>query len=175
MPCPIASVEEFYAHALAIEREAAARYGEFAEWFADRGEDVLSNLCRNLAGLESKHHDELLQACAGLTLPPVDETVYHWLASGPPETEAREVFYRVSHPRHLLEIALAGELRARGFFVWIATEGSPAQVRELASIMAAEETEHVRWVREALDYHPKSPEWEALFARGTGPGDSPAR
>ena len=175
MSCAIASVEEFYAHALAIEREAAARYGEFAEWFADRGEDVLANLCRNLAGLERKHHDELLEACAGLTLPPVDETGYHWLANGPPETAAREVFYRVTQPRHLLEIALAGELRARGFFVWIATEGSSTQVRELASIMAAEETEHVRWVREALEYHPKSAEWEALLARGMGPGDFTAR
>ena len=49
MPRAIASVEEFYAHALAIEREAMERYDEFGAWFAARDEDVLAGLCWNLA------------------------------------------------------------------------------------------------------------------------------
>jgi rubrerythrin len=171
MSCPIATVEEFYAHALAIEREAAAQYAEFAEWFDDRGEPMLAGLCRNLASLERGHYDELLHACRGLTLPAIDDTQYRWLDGASPEAAARELFFRVTHPRHLLEIALAGELRARGFFVWIATEAPSRPVKELAAIMAAEEAEHVRWVRQALEYHPLSADWEKLIAQGFGPGN----
>ena len=46
---PIASVQEFYAHALAIEREAAKCYREFQEHFTGRGEEVLAGLCGKLA------------------------------------------------------------------------------------------------------------------------------
>src|SRR5919205_63888 len=48
MPAPIATVEQFYAHALAIEREAADRYEEYAVHFADLGDDALERLCSNL-------------------------------------------------------------------------------------------------------------------------------
>ena len=87
-----------------------------------------------------------------------------------PETTARELFYRVATARQLLEIALAAELRARAFFLDVARHSTSAGVRQLASIMAAEELEHVRWVREALEYHPAGIDWEAALARGFGPG-----
>ena len=37
----VRSVLELYAHALAIEREAAARYLEFADRMADEGNDLV--------------------------------------------------------------------------------------------------------------------------------------
>ena len=49
----IKGVEEFYAHAIAIEREAMERYAEFEAWFRDRGEEVLAGLCANLARMEA--------------------------------------------------------------------------------------------------------------------------
>ncbi|HYC35597.1 MAG TPA: hypothetical protein VEC19_04190 [Usitatibacter sp.] len=52
---PIRTLEEFHAHAIAIEREAAERYDEFASYFRDKGEAVLSGLCANLARMESDH------------------------------------------------------------------------------------------------------------------------
>jgi rubrerythrin len=171
MPAPIATVEDFYAHALAIEREAAERYDEFATYFEDRGEEALASLCRHLAEMESRHFDDLLASCISLKLPPVADCVYQWIEGDAPEAPAREMLYRIATPRHLLEIALAAEWRAREFFVAVARTASSLAVRELASVMAAEETEHVKWVRQALEYHVTTgANWDELIAAGIGPG-----
>ena len=151
---PIISVEEFYAHAIAIEREAARRYREFEEHFADRGEDVLAGLCGNLAALEGEHLEILLKASAGLTLPAIEAAGHQWLESGEPQAAARELFYRVVGRRQLLEIALQSECNALGFFEWVAQTTPDASVRSLARDMAVEEMEHVDWVRNALEYKP---------------------
>ena len=171
MIAPIATVEEFYAHALAIEREAAERYAEFTAYFSDRDEEALAGLCANLAAMERAHFDDLAAACASLVLPVIGAHRYQWLEAGAPESAARELLYRVATPRQLLEIALAAEWRAREFFVNIALTAPSREVRELASVMAAEEGEHVRWVRNALEYRDTSePDWNELLAHGTGPG-----
>ena len=147
---PIATPEEFYAHALAIEREAAERYEEFAEWFEMRSA-TLAALCRRLATLEREHFNELAESCARLELPELGATDYRWLERDSPEVGAREFFYRVANPRQLLEIALDGEKRAHAFFVWIARTAPDRGVRELAAVMAAEENEHIAWVSGALE------------------------
>jgi rubrerythrin len=149
---PIATVEEFYAHALAIEREAAERYSEFTAYFTDRGEDALAGLAASLASMEREHFEELAAACAALELPVVDAGACRWLEAGAPDTSARELLYRVATPRMLLEIALAAEYRAHAFFVGIARSAPLKEVRELASVMVAEESQHVQWVRDALEY-----------------------
>jgi rubrerythrin len=161
---PIETIEEFYANALAIEREAAQRYEEFAGYFDDHGEDALAGLCRSLADEERKHYEELATSSLGMDLRPIPEGRYRWLEADSPEAPAREMVYRIAQPRHLLEIALAAEWRAREFFVGIARTSPSLTVRELASVMAAEETEHVKWVRKALEYHVATgASWEELI------------
>lgn len=159
---PILTVEEFYAHAIAIEREAARRYREFEEYFADRGEDVLAGLCGNLAALESEHLEILLKASASLALPAIEAASHQWLESAEPQAAARELFYRVVGKRQLLEIALQSECNALGFFEWIAQTTPDAAVRALARDMAVEEMDHVAWVRNALEYRPLSTAGQAL-------------
>lgn len=161
---PIRTVEEFYAHALAIEREAAERYGEFETWFFERGEEVLAGLCRNLAQMENAHFLELVRASRHLDLPPYPDD-YQWLDRGSPEAIAREVFYRVAEPRHLLEVALHAECNALAFFEWVERTTSDESVRALARGMAAEEQQHVEWVQKALEYNPAAHvDWEKLLA-----------
>jgi len=168
---PIETIEEFYCHALAIEREAAERYEEFAAHFEDRGEELLAGLCRNLADLERGHYEDLATSSLGMRLPRIREGQYRWLDGDSPEAPAREMLYRIATPRHLLEIALAAEWRAREFFVAIARTAPSPAVRELASVMAAEETEHVKWVRQALEYHVSTgANWDDMMAAGIGPG-----
>jgi rubrerythrin len=154
MSKPIANVEEFYAHALAIEREAVARYREFEAWYADRGEEALSRLCGALARVEAEHEAALSRGCASLALPALAPGEHRWLDRGSPEAPAREFFYRVVTPRQLLEIALKAEMDARDFFESAATgEGLP-EVREAAVEMAQEESLHVEWVLAAIAKYP---------------------
>jgi rubrerythrin len=152
MPQAIRTVEEFLAHALAIEREAAERYREFEAYFRDHNEEVLAGLCGNLAGLEEEHFAKLLSESRDRTLPVIASDQYHWLESGPPEAAAREIFYRIANQRQLLEVALHAERQAKRFFEWVALSTPEAQVRELAREMAHEEAEHVGWVEQALEY-----------------------
>jgi rubrerythrin len=147
----ITSVEAFYAHALAIEREAAQRYAEFQAWFTGPGEEALAMLCRDLAREEHDHYTELVRRTRGLRLPQIAPGEYQWLDEGSPEAPAREVFHRVAKPRDVLQLALAGECRAVAFFERVARTSPDAQVRSLAREMVVEEARHVRWVRNALD------------------------
>jgi len=150
MTKPIATPEEFYAHALAIEREAAERYAEFADWF-ERRSTALAALCRRLADLEREHFTELAEACARLELPEIAARDYRWLGAEWPEATPRELFYAITNTRQLLELALAAEKRAHAFFVWTARTAPDRAIRELASVMAAEENDHIAWVKEALE------------------------
>jgi rubrerythrin len=151
---PISSIEEFYAHALAIEREAGERYTEFASWYDARGEDVLAGLCRNLAHMEHAHFLELARASAHLILPDIEAGCYSWLGPESPESGSHEDFMRVAGAAELLGIALHAECSAVEFFEWIARTAPDDGVRLLARGMAAEERQHVEWVRKALDYRP---------------------
>jgi rubrerythrin len=151
----IATVEEFYAHALAIEREAATRYAEYSQWFRDRNPEV-AQLCRRLEALERDHFQELATACSTLELPEIPANEYRWLQRESPEVRPREIVYGVASTAQLMEIALGAELAAQAFFIWVARTAPLRSVRELASVMAAEEGEHVHWVREALKTTPAS-------------------
>lgn len=167
----IGSVEEFLAHALAIESEAVMRYREFQAYFQDRGDDVLAGLCNNLAHFEQLHLDQLAERAKGLTLPAIATDGYRWLDGRSPEATAHEVLYRIASPRQLLEIALLAEHRARTFFEWVAGSAGDPQVARMASEMAKEEDEHVGWVSRALEYLPSgNVDWGPLLAKGGGPG-----
>jgi rubrerythrin len=170
MPRPIDTLELFYAHAIAIEREAIDRYEEFLTYFQDRGEDVLAGLCENMVREEQEHLRRLLRASKSLDLVPIDTSRYHWLDDGSPEAPAKELFYRVTTPRQLLEIALAGELAARRFFRWVTRTSRDPAVRAVARTLSHEEADHARWVMEALQYREPTLDWEQMIAAGCGPG-----
>ena len=167
---PIAEARAFFAHALAMELEAARRYGEFEAHFRDRGEDVLAGLCGNLSRMERAHARELSKRCRRVPLPRIDATQYAWFSSSAPETAAREAVYRIANPRQLLEVALAAEYRALAFFEWVVLTTPEAKVLDLAREMAAEESRHIAWIRDAIEYRGATPDWEQLIAQGAGPG-----
>lgn len=168
---PIGSVEEFYAHALAIEREAARSYREFQEHFNDRGEEVLAGLCGNLANFEEQHYKLLLERSREFEVPTLPSERYRWMESGPPESVDRNLVYGMATPRQLLEIALKAERNARRFFEWVAGTTANGEVHALAEEMAREESEHVQWVSRALEYvRADGVDWDKLLATGGGPG-----
>lgn len=167
----IRDVEEFYAHALAIEREAAERYREFEAWFSVRGEEVLAGLCASIGRAEDEHLRALLEASQSLQLPVLAPGDHLWLGAGSPEAAARELFYRVAEPRHLLEIALQGERDASAWFKWVARTSDDPKVRAAAREMVQEEELHVAFVRNALEYHvtTRGLDWDRVIAGGGAP------
>ncbi len=168
---PDCTLEEFIAHALAVEFEAARTLRDLRSAFHDRGEDELASLCEKLASLEQEHYERLEARSRGLVLPPVDLKLYAWLESHDADCCPRDMVFHVASARSLLEIALKAEQRAVDMFERAAKQLEDSGVRELARQLAQDEVEHVRWVRDALARTPREfTDWEALLAEGGGPG-----
>src|SRR4051812_983744 len=139
----IRSIAELYSHAIALEREAAARYAEFAERMRDLGNEAVAEVFASLASEEARHLDALLRRTEGMRLAQLAPPDYRWIECGAPETAARELVYRLMTPRQALLIALAAEKRAQAFFEHALMCAEDGALRALAQEMALEEAEHV--------------------------------
>ncbi|MBI3372537.1 MAG: ferritin family protein [Betaproteobacteria bacterium] len=147
----IGSVAELYAHALAMEYEAAERYREFAGWMTDFGNESVARLFNELAAHEASHARRLAQQTEGMKLPRLSSGEYAWLSLGAPETVARGLVSRQLSPVDALRIALAAEERAKQFFDHVFNTAVDPALIELAAEMGKEEQEHVAWVKQALE------------------------
>lgn len=151
----IGSLGTLYAHALAIEHEAEARYRELAAHMADSGNDTLAELFVRLAEFEGEHSYHLAKKCLGIEIPQLAPGEYAWLDCGAPVPEARAFVYRMMTPRLALEIALRAEERAKAFFEQVRAESRNAGIRALAAEFALDEESHVAWVKNALAHLPQ--------------------
>lgn len=151
----IGTPNELYAHAIAIEREAAERYAEFAERMDDLGNEATAEVFATLALYEAEHLEALLRRTAGVELPESKENEFSWLDDGPPETAARELVYRLLTPRQALLIALSAERRAQAFFEHVLMTAQDPALRALAREMAADEQEHIALIERLLERTPE--------------------
>jgi len=159
----IESAAELYVHAMAIEREAAARYGEFATRMADQGNEELARVFGRLAAFESEHLKALQRRTDGVALPRLAAD-YRWLDAGAPETAAHDLIFRLMTPRQALAIALQAEKRARAFFQHVQREAGDPALRALAKEMAAEEAEHMGLLERTLARaHDPFVDWASVF------------
>ena len=160
----VASVAELYAHAIAIEREAAERYAELAERMDDLGNEAAAEVFARMAGFEAEHLEALLARTDGIALPGLRTDEYRWLDAGAPETAARELVFRLMTPRYALEIALRAERRAEAFFENVLTTSDDPALRALAREMAAEEQQHAQLIERLLESTPDPVmHWESLY------------
>jgi rubrerythrin len=160
----IRSTAALYAHALAIEREAAGRYAELAQLMADHGNAPAAALFAHLAARESQHAGSVAARAKGLDLPALKRWEYCWLDNGPPEKVARELVFRLITPHDALKIALEAEQRSRDFFEQVFATATDPDVKLLAAGLAQEEAQHVEWIERALATAPDPHiDWERLF------------
>ena len=161
---PIRSSEELLAHAIEIEREAAARYAELGERMHDLGNDVVAELFLRLADMEQKHEEELERRAQGLELPKIAAGEYAWLENRAPETAAHDLVLNLLTPYSALNVALEAEKRALAFFESARTQAADPKLAALATEMAAEEGVHIAWVQSAIRRTPDPLiDWAAIF------------
>lgn len=161
----IRTPNELYAHAIAIEREAAERYAELAQRMDDLGNADVAALFRTLAVFEAEHLDTLEARTNGVAVPQIAPGEYAWLDAGAPETVAHELVYRLLTPRQALEIALEAERRAQRFFDEVKVAAGDPALRALAQEMAAEERGHIAMVEQVIA---RTPEARVDWARAFG-------
>jgi rubrerythrin len=142
----IDSVAAFYARAIAIERDAAARYRELAQCMLVQDRRVLADLFRSLAQIESKHAENIARRAVGMPLPQVPPAQLQ--GGGLPQAEAADPLVT---PAHALEIAWSKEELARAFFEQVAASSKHAEVKAIAREFAEDESAHGRLIRDMIE------------------------
>lgn len=165
----IGSLAECYASALAIEREAAARCEEFAEYLDDHGEEATAELFRKLARFERQHIDELERRAGGMPLPTLQPWEFNWIDNAPAERVDRQLIFHMMTPHDALKIALGAEKRAQALYEQAIAASDDPEVKRLARELAGEELEHIAWLEDGLKQVPRplvtEEDFEPLFNR----------
>jgi rubrerythrin len=163
---PIRTPAELYAHALAMEEEAAHRYVDFALRMLAEKDGALAELFWKLGRAEGAHYAALVRRAdeQGIVPAKLPGRPYDWLQAAP---DAPGLVLRLMTPRQALAIALEAERRSRDFFNGVALGASVAVVRTLAREMAAEEDEHIALLLREMERAPAPPAaasaWDRLF------------
>ena len=166
---PIGNLAECYANALAIEREAAARSAQFAEYLEDHGEQATAALFRKLARFEQQHVEELERRTAGMPLPALRSWEFSWLDDAPAEQVDHHFVFHVMTPHDALTIALGAEKRAQALYEQAISVSDDPEVKRLAQELAGEELEHIAWLEDGLKRVPRplvtEEDFEPLLSR----------
>lgn len=170
---PIGNLAECYASALAIEREAAARCAQFAEYLEDHGEQATAELFRRLARFEQQHVTELERRTAGMPLPALRSWEFSWLDNAPAEQADHRFVFHLMTPHDALSIALGAEKRAQTLYEQVLSASNDPEVQRLARELAGEELEHIAWLEEGLRKVPRplvsEADYERLFNAASSP------
>lgn len=156
------TLEDLMSQALAMEREAVARYQELADVMDTHNNAEVAALFRQMAQYE-QHHVEHILADLGWA----DDVVAPrqggmWTTPESPEAVAFEDMHYLMHPWHALQLALAAEQRAQAFFEALARDAPSDGIRRAAEQMRDEEAEHVALVQAWLARTPRpDDDWAA--------------
>lgn len=150
----IATVEEFLAHALALETEAAEGYEEVGDSMAVHNNPEVAELFHGFARNGRKHADQVRTLAEGKSLPKIAPWDFKWGDDASPETPSRDRLHYLMTPAQALALALRAERGAQTFYAGVAESSPNAEVRALAAEFAAEEAEHVRLLTDWIEKHP---------------------
>ena len=154
----IDTLPELLAHALAMETEAAERYGELADQMETHRKPAVAAIFRRLEQAEKEHLGDLTEMCGKFELPHIAPWDFKWSHSESPEAiDFTKVHYQLS-VREAILLAFEHERKAAEFYAGIALTTSDSEVQKLARQFAEEEQQHIGWL-------------EAWLAE-CGPGDA---
>jgi rubrerythrin len=143
------SLDELFALANAMEKEAADRYSELAEEMRAQDRDDLAAVFAQLAAAEREHVDSVTRWSQSRRGKTPDPALVRWEA---PETFDAEAMAeikasRLTTPYRALAMAVRNEERAFAFWSYVAAFTADPEVGKAAEAMAREELEHVATLR----------------------------
>jgi len=151
----IENIEEFLAHALALESEVAERYEEIADSMQIHNNTEVAQLFRKLARASAKHAGEMRLRAAGKELPKIAPWEFQWGDASAPETPSMEKTHYLMTPYQALDMARNAEIQAQNYYTSVADNTSNEDVRKLGLEFAYEEAEHVDLVNKLIARYPK--------------------
>ncbi len=152
--------------AILIEEEAEERYQEFQKIVGGRYQGDASDVFRNMAVNEGKHHAELLARRRKLfqdAPPRVDRSWFEEIEA--PDRGTPRVFMG---PKQAFQVALESEEKAHDFFAEALPHLKDPQVRKLFEELKVEEIKHRKYIEKAMAKLPPGPDVEEEDADAPG-------
>lgn len=143
----ISSVDQLMGIAVAMEREAALRYGELCLAMERAKEPELAALFRRLAVLESEHEAGLGRWAEREGRARPQPAQFQWRLPETFEDAADGAAAHTLTPYGALAIAVANEESAFAFYTYLAAIAPDDPIRRRAEALAREELSHVRQLR----------------------------
>lgn len=145
------SLDELFALADAMEREAASKYAELAEEMQRQDRPDLATTFKALAAAEREHVDSVQRWSLSRRGKPPDPALVRWEA---PETIDKDTATeirtsRLMTPYRALAMAVRNEERAFAFWSYLAAFADDPEIKRAAEAMAREELGHVATLRKA--------------------------
>jgi rubrerythrin len=144
------NLNELYAHALVVEREATKRFAELERFMRDAGMDHIADEFESIGKEEREQYELLAIGTAGRELPQLSSWEYapHFL--GPQADAVREP----RSAREALTLAIATERRTQNFYVDVAEHTTDDTMCAFAAEMAADESRHIARLERLLAREP---------------------
>ena len=144
------SVEEFLAHAIQLEREAADRFGQLAAAMASSGNTAVGKLFAQLADYSRLHLADAQARSQYRSIPPLKPGDYRWPDSESPESAAIWAADPMIGADEALEVALAAESAGLEYYASVLAAATDPEIIAFAREFVAEESDHVaelkRWI-----------------------------
>lgn len=147
------TVEEFLAHAIRLEREAADRFDQLAEVMQSCGNREVCALFRKLANYSRMHLAEARARAGFRNVPELKHEEYKWPGLESPETAAIWAADPFVGRGEALEIALEAETSSYQYYKDILDTTDDPEIKAFAREFTAEESEHVAELQKWIDAH----------------------
>jgi hypothetical protein len=157
------SLEEFVAHAQALEQELAERYAEMADCMEVHNNPIVARLFSELAAYGESRAELLLRVMQGREVPRVSPWEYRWLDLVNTGLDAclQQLHYLMT-PCHALQLALLIERGAYSFYLRTLEAVPECRIQELAAKMLVDLRHHLAllqaWIHQEQDSLAMTPE-----------------
>jgi rubrerythrin len=145
------NVEEFLAHTIQLESEAALRFGQLADAMKTAGNKEVGRLFRRLADYSLLHLGDAKERAGYRTLPVMTEGDYRWPDIESPEAAAIWAADPFIGIEQALQVALDAENAGLAFYAEVLAQTDDPEIRVLAKEFVEEESQHVaeleRWMQ----------------------------
>jgi rubrerythrin len=152
------NVEEFLAHTIQLESEAALRFGQLADAMTTVGNKQVGKLFRRLADYSLLHLGDAKARAGFRTLPEMTEGDYRWPDIESPEAAAIWAADPFIGIEQALQVALDAETAGLGFYADVLAHTEDPEIQVLAKEFVEEESQHVaelkRWIALHLSGQP---------------------
>ena len=143
-------IENFLAHSIQLESEAARRFGELADAMQSAGNRPVARLFRRLADYSLLHLQDARARAAYRQLPALKAEDFSWPGLESPEAAAIWAADPQLGPEQALQVALQAETSGRDFYQQVLDATTDPEIRALAREFVDEESAHAlelqRWV-----------------------------